>query len=414
MRPNKWLLVLLAILPIAMQAGDARADFMRDVHDALAIDDPQDRFHLQLSGLLDAETYFIDGHSPGLLFTDDNILFNPRVTIYLDAQIGSRIYLFVQARVDRGFDPSNNSAEARADEYFLRYSFSKAVNAQVGQFATVVGNWVARHDSWQNPFINAPLPYEHLTGVWDSWAPDEPDELLEWAHVGEYDSGNYSDKYLRSPIIWGPSYTSGISVFGSLGKFDYAVELKNNTLSSRPEYWSVADRGFAHPTVSTRVGLRPNEMWNVGFSASSGAYFLREAAASLPPGRGLGDYHEHVLAQDISFAWHHLQLWAECYEARFEVPRAGDADTLAYYLEAKYKVTPQLFAALRWNQQLFGTIRDEDEFAKWGDDVWRVDAALGYRFTNFLQAKLQYSISSQDAAPDEHEHVLATQLTLKY
>lgn len=411
MRPNKSFLSVVFALALVL---DASADFMRDLHHALSLDDPQDRFHLQLSGLVDAENYFIDGHAPGLLFTDDNVLFNPRLTIYLDAQIGARIYLFVQARVDRGFDPGDHSAEVRADEYFLRYSFSKAVNAQVGQFATVVGNWVARHDSWQNPFINAPLPYEHLTGVWDSWAPDRADELLEWSHVGRYDSGDYSDKYLRNPIIWGPSYTSGVSVFGSLGKFDYAVEVKNNALASRPEYWSIADRGFTHPTVSTRVGIRPNEMWNLGLSASSGGYLLREAANALPPGRDIGDYHERVLAQDISFAWHHLQLWAECYEARFEVPLIGNADTLAYYLEAKYKITPQLFGALRWNQQLFATIRDEDQRAKWGDDVWRVDAALGYRFTDFLQAKLQYSISSQDSAPDEHEHVFATQLTLKY
>ena len=31
----------------------------------------------------------------------------------------------------------------------------------------------------------------------------------------------------------------------------------------------------------------------------------------------------------------------------------GNADTFAYYLEGKYKFTPQFFAALRWNQQLF-------------------------------------------------------------
>jgi hypothetical protein len=50
--------------------------------------------------------------------------------------------------------------------------------------------------------------------------------------------------------------------------------------------------------------------------------------------------------------------WAEFYEARFEVPNVGDADTFAYYVEAKYKFTPQLFGAVRWNQQLFNTINN--------------------------------------------------------
>jgi hypothetical protein len=120
-----------------------------------------------------------------------------------------------------------------------------------------------------------------------------------------------------------------------------------------------------------------------------------------------------VLAQDLSFAWHHLQLWAEFYEARFEVPRIGNADTFSYYVEAKYKITPQLFGALRWNQQLFGTIRDEVRRAKWGNDIWRIDAALGYRFTDYLQGKLQYSFSHQQTL-SKGENLFATQITLKF
>jgi hypothetical protein len=189
--------------------------------------------------------------------------------------------------------------------------------------------------------------------------------------------------------------------------------MKNAALASRPDSWSITQTGFGHPTFNTRVGFRPNEMWNLGISASAGPYLLPVAAPTLPTGRGIGDYRELVLAQDLSFAWHHLQLWAEFYEARFEVPGVGNADTLSYYLEAKYKITPQLFAALRWNQQLFGTIRDGDERTKWGNDIWRIDAAFGYRFTDYLQAKVQYSLSQQDSA-QEGEHLVAVQLTVKY
>ncbi|MGZ5504067.1 MAG: hypothetical protein ACXWGY_05350 [Chthoniobacterales bacterium] len=414
MLPNKSIFRPLLVLLLGL-ALDTRADVMGDLHKTLSFDDPQNRFHLQLSGLIDLENYFIDQPAPGLLFTDHDYLFNPRFTLYLDATIGSKVYIFLQVRADRGFDPTDEGdAEIRADEYFLRYSFSKAVNVQVGKFATVVGNWVSRHDSWQNPFINAPLPYEHLLGIWDSAAPENVDDLFTWAHVGEYDNGNYSDKYLRLPIIWGPSYTSGVSVSGSLGKFDYAVEVKNNALASRPDYWSLTDRNFAHPTVSTHFHIRPNEMWNIGLSASSGPYLLHQANYDLPPGRDIGDYDEKVLAQDISFAWHHFQFWAECFETRFQVPLIGDADTIAYYLELKYKFAPQFFGALRWNQQLFGTVRDDTERAPWGEDVWRIDAALGYRFTDHIQAKLQYSLSHHDASLDDHEHLIATQLTLKY
>ena len=257
-RNCRWLALVLTL------AVSARADFFEKVHDALSLNDSHDRFHLQLSGLVDLETYFIDQPAPGLIFADRDFLLNPRLRLFLDAQIGSNIYVFAQTRFDRGFDPSDEGAQIRLDEYFLRYSPAKNVNFQVGQFATVVGNWVARHDSWQNPFINAPLPYENLTGIWDTWPPENTDELLEWGHVGEYDNGDYSDKYLRVPIIWGPSYASGIAVSGSCGRFDYAAEMKNTSLSSRPESWSITQTGFENPTFSGRVGFRPNEMWNLG------------------------------------------------------------------------------------------------------------------------------------------------------
>ncbi len=117
----------------------------------------------------------------------------------------------------------------------------------------------------------------------------------------------------------------------------------------------------------------------------------------------------------MSFEWRHLQIWAEAFEARFEVPRIGNADTLAAYIEAKYKITPQLFAALRWNQQFFGTIREDDgKRLPWDHDTWRVDAALGYRFTNYLQGKVQYSFSHQDADFQEGEQLIAAQVTLKF
>jgi hypothetical protein len=407
----RWPALILSL--IVTFRGGARADFLEKVHGALSLSDPDHRFYLQLSGLADLETYFIDQPAPALIDTDHNFLFNPRLTLFLDAQLGSNIYVFAQTRVDRGFDPSDDGTQIRLDEYFLRYSPARSVNFQIGQFATVVGNWVSRHDSWQNPFINAPLPYENLTGVWDSASPEKAEDLLHWAHVRGYDDGDYSDKYLRLPIIWGPSYASGIAVSGSLGKFDYAAEMKNAALASRPESWSITQVGFEHPTFNGRVGFRPNEMWNLGFSASAGPYLVSEAAPTLPAGRSIGDYREFVLAQDLSFAWHHLQLWAEFYEARFQVPRVGNADTFSYYLEAKYKITPQLFGALRWNQQLFGTIRNKDDYEKWGNDIWRIDAALGYRFTDYLQGKFQYSLSHQDSLR-EAENLVAAQLTAKF
>ncbi|PYK14163.1 MAG: hypothetical protein DME55_15650 [Verrucomicrobia bacterium] len=278
---------------------------------------------------------------------------------------------------------------------------------QIGKFATVVGNWVPRHLSWENPFINAPIVYENVTPIRDKSAPLS---LFDFVY-GFY----YYQKYAFNPVIWGPSYASGFSVSGRLGRFDYAAEMKNASLSSRPESWHITEVGFENPTFSGRAGFRPNEAWNFGLSASEGPYFRPEAESTLPPGRDIGDYREFVLGQDASFAWRHLQLWAEFYEARFEVPRVGNADTFAYYVEAKYKFTPQLFGAIRWNQQLFGNINDGyGHNVRWSPDLGRTDIAVAYRFTTHTQLKLQYSFQHETTSPGDDNHLFAAQFTVRF
>ena len=280
------------------------------------------------------------------------------------------------------------------------------MNVQIGRFATVVGNWLSRHQSWDNPFINAPLVYENVTAIYDVEAHPSARDFV---------AGLLDAKYEYNPAIWGPSYATGASVSGRTGKVDYAVEIKNASLSSRPESWDALDGGFSHPTVSGRIGYRPDAAWNIGFSASDGAYFRPEAAPSLPAGKGIGDYHERVLGQDISFAWHHLQLWAEVYEARFNVPHVGAADTVAWYFEAKYKFTPQMFAAFRWNQQVFNNVSDGGGGrVPWGHDIWRADTALGYRLTPHTQLKLQYSFQHETSSVRDISHMIAAQFTVRF
>jgi hypothetical protein len=403
----------LRVLSLCVFACTACAFDIDDVFDqldtALTASAFQGNLRARLSGTLDLEIYHFEQPAPGLIDSSIDTLFNPRLTLFLDAQVGSHIYFFSQSRLDRGFDPSDNGAQVRLDEYALRITpwDDGRLTLQIGKFATVVGNWVPRHLSWENPFINAPIVYENVTPIRDKFAPLSVFDFV----YGFY----YYQKYAFNPVIWGPSYASGISVSGRLDRFDYAVEMKNASLSSRPESWNITESSFEYPTFSGRVGFRPNEAWNFGLSASEGPYFRDEAETTLPPGRDIGDYREFLLGQDASFAWRHLQVWVEFYEARFEVPRAGNADTFAYYIEAKYKFTPQLFAAIRWNQQLFGDVSDPlGGSIRWSDDLARIDLAAGYRFTSHTQLKIQYSYQHETTGQGNDNHLVAAQLTTRF
>jgi hypothetical protein len=400
--------------------GSVRAaeDFFDRVESALSLSAAEERLRLRLSGTFDVEGYTFQTPAPMLLRASGDSLFVPRLTVFLDGQLGSHVYLFAQARADRGFDPVQGPFRPRLDEYALRYTpwLDGRLSMQVGKFATVVGNWAPRHGSWMNPFITAPLPYEHLTGLWDNEAVRSSTVLLQWAHVrpGLPAAVAAIEKRLRVPLLWGPSYTLGAAVSGEHRRFQYAFEIKNASLSSRPRTWHHWDDYHEHPTASGRLGYRPSPMWDFGLSASAGSYLRPIAARTLAPGHGLGDYRQALVGQDVSFAWRHLQVWTEIYAARFEIPGVGDAKTVAYYIEAKYKFTPRFSAALRWNEQLFATIPERGSAVAWGHDVWRVDFAPGYRFTPHVQLKFQYSLQHGDSAGRDFTRTVATQLTMRF
>jgi len=409
---------LLVAVCVATTSGRAADEFFDRVESALSVSAADARVRFHLSGLLDLEGYEFQRPAPMLLQARGDSLLEPRLTVFLDGQIGPGLYVFAQARADRGFDPAQESVRPRLDEYALRWTPWKdgRLRLQAGKFATIVGNWAVRHGSWVNPFITAPLPYEYLTGLWDNEAVRSAPTLLQWAHVrpGLPAALTAVEKRLRIPLLWGPSYTIGAAAFGEVRRVQYAFEVKHAALSSRPTVWSNWDEFHDHPTVNGRLGYRPSAMWDFGVSASAGTYLHPVATRSLAPRHGRADYKQVMFGQDVSFAWRHLQLWSEVYVARFEVPMVADAKTVAYYVEAKYKLTPQFSAALRWNEQLFATIPERLRATAWGHDVWRIDVAPAYRFTPHTQLKLQYSLQHGDSGSRDFTRMAAAQATVRF
>jgi hypothetical protein len=386
-------------------------EWLDQVDDHLFLQTRNGAVRADLHGLLDLEGYFAGTPAPALLFQDDEWFFNPRLSLFLDLQLGPHFYSSVQFRLDRGFDPgAKPDGDARFDEYFLRWTpfDDRRFNLQAGKFATVVGNWVPRHLSWDNPLINAPLPYENIAIITDQSAPATPAAFLARRHTPDR-------KALWVPALWGPVYAAGASAFGTVERFDYAFEVKNAAVSSRPAAWDPLETGWEHPTVSGRLGFRPRPDWNLGVSASAGSYLLDAARPTLPAGSGLGDFEQSTIGFDAAYAWHHWQVWGEVFLSRFDVPTVGHADSVAYYVEAKYKITSQLFAAARWNQQFFGDVSDgTGGETRWDKDIWRIDAGLGYRFTRHLQAKVQYSYNRESGPAPNGNNLVAAQFTVKF
>lgn len=395
------LLVLVSFLVCGLQHSPAQS-FLDALDEALSVSNANQTLRADLSFLGDFEVYVPSKPEPGLLFSHDDTFVNPRLGVFLDIEATKYVQLHAQMRVDRGFDPGSvPGGDVRLDEYYLRLSplGDDRLNIQAGKFATVFGNWTPRHLSWDNPFVNAPLPYEDVLAMSDRSVPPSPAAMLNRRNIAD-------KKADWVPLLWGPSYASGLSISGRLDWFDYAMEIKNASISSRPDAWDLTQRNFDHPTFTTRLGARPSPEWSFGTSFSHGSYLLDEANRSAD---------QTTFGLDAGYQHHHWQLWGEVMYSNFEVPNVGDAECVFYYLEAKYKITAQLFAALRWNQSFFGDVPDGlGGSSAWDRDAWRVDLALGWRFSRHVQAKLQYSVGDKNGADVEGDHLLATQLTVRF
>lgn len=397
---------ILAFLCLTTLSASAQ-DFLESVDEALTISSPDQTVRADLSGLLDLELYAPETPAMGLLDTDDEVFFNPRLILFLDLQATKHLRGHVQARVDRGFDPGFAvDGQARLDEYFLEWKPLEKnwINFRLGKFATAFGQWTERRLSWDNPFITAPMAYNDMLPVSDDAAVPlggfmgrrfKPDNRLSWL-----------------PVIWGPSYASGASVFGQVGVLDYAFEIKNASLSSAPRSWDVVENGWDTTNYTGRLGWRPAPEWNLGTSFSHGSYLMEEAQDSLPPGTSYRDFDQTTFGVDASWSHRSWQIWSELITSRFEVPNVGGVRVYSGFLETKYKLSSQWWIAMRWNQSWFGDVPGTS--TAWDNDGWRADLSVGCRFSRHLQAKLQYSIAERSGQDEEGNHLLAAQITVKF
>src|SRR5437773_12076136 len=133
---------LLRALSLWLFVGNAGAleidDFLDRLDNALTFSAFQDNIRARLSGTIDLEVYHFEQPAPGLIDSKIEKLFNPRLTLFLDTQLGKQVYFFAQSRLDRRFDPSNHGAAVRLDEYALRLTpwEDGRFSFQIGKFAT--------------------------------------------------------------------------------------------------------------------------------------------------------------------------------------------------------------------------------------------------------------------------------------
>ena len=364
---------------------------------------------------------------PGFIQTSNGQIFAPTLSGLFTLDISKHLEFVFLGLVNRGFDPTETSVQSQPAEYYTQLTpfDTPVLNFKGGKFQTAFGQWTNRHFSTQNSLINAPMMYGQMTSVTDgnAGAGIAPDTT---AMVARKNVAPPVTKWI--PIVWGPSYASGFQLNGTVGtlqQLDWAFEMKNASLSSRPQEWDLWNRGFNYPTFTARAGYRPDAAWNIGVSGSSGSYISQAAydrfSTTSKAGSSISESRQNVVGTDISYAHGPIELWSEFAWSQYEVPDAkagkavGNIGAYSYFIESKWKFMPQFWLSGRWNQQLYSNVTPAGgSETPWYNNLWRADACLGFKINRFTQFKVQYSYTEEEGTVDPGQNLFAVELVIQF
>ena len=377
-------LVSFALTQLCL-AGDVLDQITDEIRQGTFFQSDDGKTSLDFDFYTTVDNWVVSQPPPGIMQTGENYLNSPRLSMLGTFNVNEWMSIFALGNVDRGFDPTDESIQIRPDIYFVKLNpFDGIAKGLFGKTQTTYGQWANRHFSWNNPLVNAPLTYEWLTTA-----------LGSGSNAGKLGSKKLAaNRNTWVPVIWGPSYTTGGQFTGTIDVFDYGFEIKNTALSSAPDEWDLWNHGFYGDalTYSGRVGWRPRTDWNLGISGSTGSYLTPNSVADWQ------SYKQNVAGADISWAHGPLEVWSEVNWSSFDVRRginsqAGTVGLVSYFVESKWKFAPSWWLAGRWNQQLYGDKPNSNE--QWDNNVWRIDACLGWRLDRSLTVKTQVSYTDE-------------------
>ncbi len=246
----------------------------------------------------------------------------------------------------------------------------------------------------------------------------------------EYQVRNAIDNPLISHSVgdlWG--LDEGIELYGSAGKFSYAVAVQNGN-------YQVLNDGDSDKSVAARISYDPTK--RVHLSASAMRTGQLDANMAGPDGFSalwIGNgffmalnpaatkFHANLAEVDAQYKWSkgHVKAAGGYADYNETIPAARDQrDIYYYYVEVVQNLTPKLFAAGRFSEMIapqgYPMAGNSTIFAP-TRDLWRLSLGLGYRWNKHFLLKGEYSLEEGrqiSGGNRNHEDGFAAEAAFKF
>ena len=249
----------------------------------------------------------------------------------------------------------------------------------------------------------------------------------------------YMNRYaMENPLIthsvsdiWGMD--SGLELYGSFGKFSYAVAVQNGSGANGVQDFD------GDKSVAGRISYDPNAHWHFSLSGMrtgdlsaqndsisavwfGGGWFHSIGSATT------STFHAELAEADITARWKSGQVTAFGGYAHYDDndPVMGNERNMFYYsLEARQNITRKFYVAGRFSQILtdnkgypiVGLGNMGEYFSTLTKQLWRGSFGVGYQFSSNLAVKAEYAIehgTEAGGAPREDENFIGTEAVFKF
>jgi hypothetical protein len=287
------------------------------------------------------------------------------------------------------------------------------LDIQAGIIPPVFGAFSRRAYGADNPLIGLPLGYQYVTTLRPDALPASADELLRKRGRGwlvRYPIGNETPDN-GVPLSNGLRYPIGVELHAGNGRVEAGVAVTTGNLSN-PDARNVGNR----PQVSGRVAVRPVPGLVLGASASHGTFLTRSLTDSLGTTGAEGTNDQTGVGFDAEYSGGHWIVRTEGIYSRWRLspaapPFIGDPlGAFAIDVEARYKIMPGLYAAVRLDHLGFTEICGSAECLPWDAPVRRVEAGGGYSIRRNMIVKAVYQYNRRDGTFHPTQSLASVQL----
>lgn len=223
----------------------------------------------------------------------------------------------------------------------------------------------------------------------------------------EYLSRNAIDDPLISHSLsdfWG--FDPGAEIYGALGKFNYVLAVQNGSGANGVQDFS------DDKSVAGRIGFDPNRHWHFSVSGmrtgdvnaqkdfTSAEWFGRGFFQSLGS-PATTKFHVNLAEADATARWKsgHVSVFGGYARYGDNDPTSNNGRDIFYYsVEGVQNLPKKFYAAARFSEiysdkgvPIVGYGNSAEYFSDLTTALWRLSFGLGYRFSDSLTIKTEYS-----------------------